>query len=52
MYSIRKEIQAPEGAKTFSDIEKNSMRWKDAELLNIAGQAKQIKKKFSEMVLE
>lgn len=51
MYSIRKDVQAPEGAISFSDLKKKSALWEKSFVDEVSGQSKEIKRKFSAIVL-
>jgi iron(III) transport system substrate-binding protein len=52
MYSIRKDIKAPEGAMDFSELAKKAQQLSEAQMKEVAIQAKTIKKTFSELILE
>jgi len=52
MYSVRKDVAAPEGAMPLASINTNAQEWTDQVVSEIAGKSKQIKAKFSETLLE
>ncbi len=52
MYTVRKDVLPPEGSKTLAEITKNALPWTPELVDAIATDAKKIKKKFSELVLE
>lgn len=52
MYSVRKDVAAPEGAQPLATINKNSQEWTDQVVAEISARSKQIKAKFSETLLE
>jgi ABC-type Fe3+ transport system substrate-binding protein len=52
MYSVRKDVDAPEGAPPFKTIMKGSIEWTPELLSEIGKDAKDIKRKFAEYVLE
>jgi iron(III) transport system substrate-binding protein len=52
MYSVRKDVTAPEGARPLAEIIKGSAPWTKETILAVAKDSKNIKKKFSEIVLE
>jgi iron(III) transport system substrate-binding protein len=52
MYSVRSDVAAPEGAKSFKEITKNSTPWTKARLQEVAKESKEIKKQFSQIVLQ
>lgn len=52
MYSVRKDVKAPEGAMIFSELHKNAQNPNEEQMAEIAKQVKLIKKNFSEIILE
>jgi iron(III) transport system substrate-binding protein len=52
MYSVRSDVSAPEGAKPLKEITKNSTPWTKARIAEVAKNSKEIKKQFSEIVLQ
>lgn len=52
MYSVRKDVKAPEGAISFTELNKNAQNPSEAQMFEMAAQAKLIKKNFSEIILE
>ncbi|MDZ4678176.1 MAG: extracellular solute-binding protein [Oligoflexia bacterium] len=52
MYSVRKDVTAPEGAKPIKEVTKKSTPWTDKIIAEVAADAKNIKKQFSLIILE
>lgn len=52
MYSVRKDVEAPEGAPPFKTIMKGTVDWTPQLLSEISKDAKEIKRKFAAYVLE
>lgn len=52
MYPADKKLPPPEGAKPFAEVTKKSTVWNDALFEEISREADQIKRKFSEFILE
>jgi len=52
MYSVRKDVKAPDGALSFVELSKNAQQFSDTEMKDIGSKAKAIKKTFSEIILE
>lgn len=52
MYSVRKDVKAPEGAMDFADLNKNAQNPSEGQMAEMAAQSKLIKKNFSEIILE
>jgi iron(III) transport system substrate-binding protein len=52
MYPSLKGVSAPPGAAPFDEVVRNSTMWTPERLQDVADHAKQIKKKFAELVLE
>ncbi|HUP58625.1 MAG TPA: extracellular solute-binding protein [Bdellovibrionota bacterium] len=52
MYSVRKDVGAPEGAPTYQDVVKRSVPWDAALIQEVAAQSKEIKKRFAALVLD
>jgi iron(III) transport system substrate-binding protein len=52
MYSIRKDVTAPEGAKHLDVVTKNSDQWTPSRIEEVAKDSKKIKKLFSQTVLD
>jgi iron(III) transport system substrate-binding protein len=52
MYSVRKDVEAPESAPSYKDVVKRSVPWDAALIEEVAAQSKDIKKRFAALVLE
>lgn len=52
MYSVRSDVSAPEGALNLSQVTKNSTPWTPERFAKFDEDSKNIKKKYSESVLE
>jgi iron(III) transport system substrate-binding protein len=52
MYSVRKDVEAPEGAPPFKTIMKGAIEWTPQLIGEISRDAKEIKRKFTAYVLE
>ncbi|MGE0616036.1 MAG: extracellular solute-binding protein [Bacteriovoracia bacterium] len=52
MYTLHKQLPNPEGAKPLKEVTKNSTPWTTARIEKFAGAGKEIKKKFSQLILE
>jgi iron(III) transport system substrate-binding protein len=52
MYSVDKKLPAPEGAQPLAQVTKSSTPWTTEALKTVSGDSKNIKKKFSELILE
>jgi iron(III) transport system substrate-binding protein len=52
MYSVLKSVAAPEGAEPLAKVTKKSTPWTPELLEKIGSNSKEIKKKFSELILE
>lgn len=52
MYSVRKDVQAPEGAEPFEKVVKKSTAWSPDRFFKFEADAKNIKRKYSELILE
>lgn len=52
MYSVRKDILPPQGGAPLAKVIQNSIEWTPELVDSIAADAKNIKKKFSELILE
>ena len=52
MYSVRKDVSAPEGAKPFAEVTKKSISWTPEVIANVAADSKNIKKQYSQIVLQ
>lgn len=52
MYSVRKDVTSPEGAKPFSEVTAKSTQWTQSLLDEVAQESKNIKKRFSQIVLQ
>ncbi len=52
MYSVRKDVAPPEGAKPFAEASKGATPWTPERIKKVAASAKEIKKKFATAVLE
>jgi iron(III) transport system substrate-binding protein len=51
MYSVRKDVAAPQGAKPLKEVTKNSTAWSPQLIDEVGKDSKNIKKKFSQIVL-
>ncbi len=52
MYSVRNDVSAPDGAKPLKEVIKNSTSWTQEAISQVAGNSKNIKKQFSQIVLQ
>ncbi len=52
MYSVRKEVPPPEGARALTEITKNTTPWTDQNIEEVWKEGQKIKQNFSEIVLE
>lgn len=52
MYSVRKDIAAPEGVLPFEKVIQNSKVWKHADYVRLSKESKNIKKRFAGLILE
>jgi iron(III) transport system substrate-binding protein len=52
MYPVNSKVPAPEGALPFEKVTENSTQWTPALIDQVSEHAKEIKRKFSDLVLE
>jgi iron(III) transport system substrate-binding protein len=52
MYSVRKDVPAPAGAKPFSEVTRKSVAWTPEMIKTVGSTSKEIKKKFSDLIFE